>query len=67
MKNFSQLSDDELKKLNKTSLILIISSLKDQIEHMSIQLNSLAEQVALMNQRSFGRKTDRSNQFPGQL
>ena len=67
MKNFSQLSHDELKKLNKTSLILIIASLQDQLDHMSMQLNNLAEQVALMNQRSFGRKTDRSDQFPGQL
>ena len=67
MKNFSQLSHDELKKLNKTSLILIIASLQEQIDHMSDQLNTLVEQVSLMNQRSFGRKTDRSDQFPGQL
>ncbi len=49
MKNFSQLSHDELKKLNKTSLILIIASLQDQLDHMSKQLNNLVEQVALMN------------------
>ena len=67
MKNFSTFTKDELKKLNKTSLILIIGSLQDQIAHINGQLDTLTEQVALMNQRSFGRKTDRFDQFPGQL
>ena len=67
MKNFSTFTKDELKKLNKTSLILIIGSLQNQIEHISGQLDTLTEQIALMNQRSFGRKTDRFDQFPGQM
>lgn len=67
MKNFSRLTPDELKKLNKSSLIMIISSLQDQLSNISAQLNILTEQIALMNQRSFGRKTESAGQIPYQL
>ena len=67
MKNFSDLSPDELKKLSKSSLILIIASLQDQLENISRQMNFLTEQIALMNQRSFGRKTESTKQIPYQL
>ena len=56
-----------LKKLNKSSLIMIISSLQDPVENISRQLNVLTEQIALMNQRSFGRKTESRSQFPHQM
>ncbi len=46
---------------------MIISSLQDQVEHISRQLNLLTEQIALMNQRSFGRKTESLSQFPHQM
>ena len=48
MKNYSEFTHEELKKLNKTSLIMIISSLQDQVEHISKQLNLLTEQIALI-------------------
>ena len=67
MKNYSEFTHEELKKLNKTSLIMIISSLQDQVDHISKQLNLLTEQIALMNQRSFGRKTESVSQFPHQM
>jgi hypothetical protein len=53
--------------MNKTSLILIISSQQDQVDHISKQLNPLTEQIALMNQRSFGRKTESASQLPHQM
>ena len=56
-----------LKKLNKSSLIMIISSLQDPVENISRQLNVLTEQIALMNQRSFSRKTESLSQFPHQM
>lgn len=67
MKNYSEFTHEELKKLNKTSLIMIISSLQDQVEHISKQLNLLTEQIALMNQKAFGRKTESVSQFPNQM
>lgn len=67
MKNFAEFTPEELKKLNKSSLIMIISTLQSQVDHISNQLNILTEQIALMNQRSFGRKTESLSQFPQQL
>jgi len=66
MKNFADLSPDELKKLSKSSLVLIICSLQEQLANISKQLNFLTEQIALMNQRSFGRKTEKL-QIPHQM
>lgn len=67
MKNFSELSPEELNKMSKKSLILIIGSLQDQLTTISSQLDFLTEQIALMNQRQFGRKTERADQMPEQL
>lgn len=46
---------------------MIIGSLQDQLDHISNQLNILTEQIVLMNQRSFGRKTERADQLPYQM
>ena len=68
MKDFTQLSPEELNKMNKQVLITIIGSLQSQLGSISGQLELLTEQVALMNQRSFGRKTERADQIdPNQL
>ena len=54
--------------MNKQVLIAIIGSLQSQLNSISGQLELLTEQVALMNQRSFGRKTERADQIdPNQL
>ena len=67
MKNFSELTPEELNRMNKKSLILIIGSLQEQLTTISNQLNFLTEQIALMNQRRFGRKTERADQISNQL
>lgn len=68
MKDFAQLSPEELNKMNKQVLITIIGSLQSQLNSISGQLELLTEQIALMNQRSFGRKTERADQLdPNQL
>lgn len=68
MKDFAQLSPEELNKMNKQVLIAIIGSLQSQLNSISGQLELLTEQIALMNQRSFGKKTERDNQLdPNQL
>ena len=63
MKDFTQLSLEELNKMDKHVLITIIRSLQQQLTTISSQLSFLTEQIALMNQRSFGRKTEQSDQL----
>ena len=53
MTDFSNLSPEELNKMDKHVLITIIGSLQSQLGSISSQLNFLTEQIALMNQRSF--------------
>lgn len=76
------LSDSQLNNLNKEALIIIVSSLQDQIKAMHDQLDAanaqlsdtnrqielLTEQIRIMNQRQFGRKSESSlNQCDGQM
>ena len=63
MKDFSQLTPEELNKLDKSVLITIIRSLQQQQNVISAQLSFLTDQIALMNQRAFGRKTERADQL----
>lgn len=74
------LSEKQLNHLNKEALIIIVSSLQDQISSMQSQLDTanaqlsdtnrqielLTEQIRLMNQRQFGHKSE-SNLMEGQL
>jgi transposase len=59
MKDFTELSIDELNNLDKNVLVTIIVSQQRQLTAISAQLDFLTEQIALMNQHSFGRKTER--------
>ena len=63
MKDFTQLTPEELEKMDKSVLITIIRSLQGQLTTISSQLTFLTDQIALMNQRSFGRKTERADQM----
>ena len=67
MSDFSKLTPEQLEKMDKQVLIMIIGSLQSQLDMISSQLNFLTEQIALMNQRSFGRKTEKRDSFPNQL
>lgn len=77
-----QLSDEQLKALNKDALIVIVSSLQDQLESVQSQLDAansmlsdnnrqielLTEQIRLMNQRHFGKKSEAAlDSVDGQL
>lgn len=64
MKDFSKLTTEELNKMEKHVLITIIVSLQQRLNAISTQLDFLTEQIALMNQRTFGRKTE---QIEGQM
>lgn len=77
-----QLSDEQLHNLGKEALIIIISSLQDQLlslqsqlDHANAQLSDtnrqielLVERIRLMNQRYFGRKSKANlSEFDGQI
>lgn len=69
-----QLSEEQLNNLDKGALIIIVSALQDQLQSMSRQLDTanaqladtnrqielLTEQIRIMNQRQFGRKSERN-------
>ena len=55
MKEFTE---EELKKLDKNVLITLTLSMQGQLNNISRQLDFMTEQIRLMNQRAFGRKTD---------
>ena len=63
MKDLTQLSKEELNQMGKESLITVIIALQGQLTGISKQLDFLSEQIALMNQRSFGRKTEQINEM----
>ena len=76
-----QLNRSQLENLNKDALIVLVSSLQKQLSIMSGQLDKanaqlsdnnkqidlLLEQLRLMNQRHFGRHSEKSSDFEGQL
>ncbi len=76
-----QLTDEQLNNLDKEALVIIASSLQSQLGFMQEQLNSaneqiadtnrqielLAEQIRIMNQRQFGKKSEVSSEIEGQL
>ncbi len=67
MTDFTKLTPEQLDKMDKQVLITIIGALQSQLNAISSQLNFLTEQIALMNQRTFGRKTDKADQVPHQM
>lgn len=77
-----QLSDEQLNSLGKEALVVIVSSLQDQLRSLQSQLDQanaqlsdnnrqielLTEQIRIMNQRVFGRKTETSlSEIEGQI
>lgn len=67
MKDFTEFTTSELKEMDKDVLITMFVALQSQLKDMRGQLDFITEQVALMNQRSFGRKTETKDSLDGQL
>lgn len=80
--SMNQLPDAQLNSLNKDALVILVSSmqsqintLKDQLDYANAQLTDtskqielLTEQIRVMNQRQFGRKSEKaSDEFDGQM
>ncbi len=67
MADNSVFTPEQLDKMDKQALIALIISQQSQLSTISSQLNLLTQQVAIMNQRAFGRKTEQKDQIPNQL
>ena len=78
----ARLSDDQLNNLSKEALVIIVSSLQSQLASLQAQLDAanamlsdnnhqielLTEQIRIMNQRHFGRKSEAGlNELDGQI
>ena len=61
--DFTKLTPEQLNKMDKQILITIIGSLQGQLIAINSRLAFLSGQIALMNQRSFGRKTEQLDQM----
>ena len=76
-----QLSEEQLNNLGKEALVIIASSLQDQLiavqkqletantqlADQSRQLEIFAEQLRIMNQRQFGKRSEAVSEIDGQL
>lgn len=58
---------EELNKLDKKSLMLLVLSMQDQLTQMNENLEKLIEQVRIANQQRFGRHTETLEAISGQL
>ena len=78
----ANVSDEQVKSPNKEALTIIVSALQSQLDAMpskldsanamlsenNKQINLLAEQIRIMNQRKYGRKSECNlNEIDGQL
>lgn len=74
MSNLRKIPKNELNNLSKETIIMLFLQLSDsfdvlqkQNEKLSAQIDSLQESIAILTQQRFGRKTEKSNAFAGQL
>lgn len=74
MKKLRKIPENELNNLSKETLIMLFmqqsdsfDALQEQNERLSKQIESLQESVAVLTAQRFGRKTEKSSTFTGQL
>lgn len=53
-------TEEELNHVSKDMLIKMYLQLAESFDRMSVQLENLTEQVAILTQQKFGRKTEKS-------
>lgn len=63
----TKLSQEQLNNLSKEELVAETLKLQDQYIDLSQKVDFLTEQIMLMNQRQFGRKTEKNSVSDGQL
>lgn len=60
-------TEEDLDQMDKKVLIRLFLSLQDQLLQMNETLNRLSEQIAAANQHRYGRRSEKMNDFEGQL
>ncbi len=58
---------DELNDLSRQELILLVTSMQDQMEKLNANMERLIEQISIANQQRFGRHSERLDVIDGQL
>ena len=53
-------TEEQLNRLDKDMLITLFLGLQDQLEQVNKNLDLLTEQVSLMNQRMYGRTSEKN-------
>lgn len=66
MKN-EKLTREQLNSLDKDILITLLLGMQDQIAQQTIAIEKLTEQIALMNTRTFGKKSEKIQPDENQL
>ena len=66
MKN-EKLTREQLNSLDKDILITLLLGMQDQIAQQTIAIEKLTEQIALMNTRTFGKKSEKIHLDENQL
>lgn len=61
------LSEAELKKIPKDALIVMYLGLAEQMEQLQRKIDALQENMNVLIQQRYGRKTEQSSQITGQL
>lgn len=56
-----KLNKEQLNKLSKDSLVEIAIMMNEQISELTAQVANLTEQIKIMNQRTYGRKSETSS------
>ena len=66
MKN-KKFTAEQLNRLDKDLLITLLLGMQDQITQQSLAIEKLTEQIALMNTRTFGKKSEKISSDENQL
>ena len=66
MKN-KKFTAEQLNRLDKNLLITLLLGMQDQITQQSLAIEKLTEQIALMNTRTFGKKSEKISSDENQL
>lgn len=65
--NKNTLSEADLKKIPKDALVVMYLQLADQMNQLQAKMDALQENISVLIQQRYGRKTEKSSQITGQL
>lgn len=57
--NREKLTREQLNSLDKDTLITLLLNMQDQIAQQTAAIEKLTQEIALMNTRAFGRKSEK--------